>query len=82
MSTLLRIGCKRIRIGPNKKLEALTVNREPEENLASGQPPSELVDPDIVEGHPGGSLARCEVTWFDGIPETRGLHLFVTFDGI
>lgn len=74
--------CETVPIRGDKKLECRTVNREPDENLASGQPPSKLVDPYIVKGHPGGTLARRELTGFGGVPETRGLDLFVTLYGI
>jgi len=59
-----------------------TVNREPDENLASGQSSPKLVDPDIVEGHPGGPSSGRERAWFDSIPETGSFHLLVTLDGV
>ena len=61
---------------------ALTVDWEPGENRASGEPPPDLVDPYIVEGHPSGPIPGRKLTWFDAIPETGGFELLVTPDGV
>ncbi len=79
MSPNIKNTNKQLSVG--EILRQLTVNGVPQEDGASFEATTNLVNPLIVKSHPGRTVLASEVAWLRTVPEIRGIQVLPCLRG-